>query len=338
MFRLLLTFILVLGLSLTACRANEFQASPISLSDQVRVGDAYAGVRLLGALRLANVQINGLRLCGLSGLAWDEDEGLLYAISDIGGLFHLRPEFDAQGYLTGVQALAAYPLRDPLDQAVRAPYDDSEGLALRNGDNGIRGDSELLVSFEVRPRIVRYSPAGQWRGEERLPELLRDLRNYPNDNQALEAITLDPRWGILVGTEAPLKKEPAGQVRLFRLDGHFWRYPLSDSPGSALVAMDTMPGGDLLTLERAFVAPLRPLTIRLRRTELPAATDGTLLHVTDLAIFDNSQGWLMDNFEGLTRYRQRRLFMVSDDNCHAWQSTLLVHLEWLPSAADRALR
>ncbi len=335
MSRLLLTVILMLGLSLMACRANEFQASPISLSDQVRVGDAYAGVRLLGALRLASVEVNGLRLCGLSGLAWDEDEGLLYAISDIGGLFHLRPQFDAQGYLSGVQALTAYPLRDALDQPVRPPYDDSEGLTLRNGDNGVRGDSELLVSFEVKPRIVRYSPAGQWRGEERLPALLRDPRNYPNDNQALEAITLDPHWGILVGTEAPLRKEPAGQVRIFRLDGRFWRYPLSDDPGSALVAMDAAPEG-LLTLERAFVAPLRPLIIRLRRTELSAGD--APLKVTDLAIFDNSQGWLMDNFEGLTRYRERRLFMVSDDNCHAWQSTLLVHLEWLPSAADRVPR
>ncbi len=80
--RLLLAFILMLGLS--TCAANEFRATPISLADQVGVGDAYAGIRLLGALRLANTQINGLRLCGLSGLAWDEDEGLLYAISDYG--------------------------------------------------------------------------------------------------------------------------------------------------------------------------------------------------------------------------------------------------------------
>lgn len=336
MSRLLLTLILALGLSLTACRANEFQASPISLSDQAGVGDAYAGVRLLGALRLSSVQINGLRLCGLSGLAWDEDEGLLYAISDIGGLFHLRPEFDAQGYLSGVQALAAYPLRDAQEQPVRAPYDDSEGLTLRNGDNGVPGDSELLVSFEVKPRIVRYSPAGQWRGEERLPALLRDPRNYPNDNQALEAITLDPRRGILVGVEAPLKNDPAGQTRIFQMDGRFWRYPLSDAPGSALVAMESTPEGGLLTLERAFVAPLRPLIIRLRWTELTAGD--APLPVTDLAVFDNSQGWLMDNFEGLTHYRGRRLFMVSDDNCHAWQSTLLVHLEWLPNAAASAPR
>ena len=326
--RLLLTVILMFSLS--TCAANEFRATPISLTDQVSVGDTYAGIRLLGALRLANTRINGLRLCGLSGLAWDEDEGLLYAVSDLGNLFHLRPEFDAQGYLTGIQPVAAYPLRDEADRPVRAPYDDSEGLALRNGDNRIPGDTELLVSFEVKPRIARYSPDGQWKGEERLPALLRDLRNYPNNNQALEAITLDPRWGVLVGTEVPLKNDPAGQIRIFRLDGRFWRYPLSSAPGSALVAMETLPEGGLLTLERAFVAPLRPLIISLRRAELPASEKDAHLPVTDIAVFDSSQGWLMDNFEGLTRYRDRRFFMVSDDNCNVWQSTLLAYFEWLP--------
>lgn len=327
----LLIFALMLGLPVSACAANEFRATPISLADQVSVGDAYAGVRLLGALRLANTEIKGLRLCGLSGLAWDQDEGLLYAISDLGGLFHLRPEFDAQGYLTGIQLVAAYPLRDELDRPVRAPYDDSEGLALRNGDNRIPGDSELLASFEVRPRIVRYSPTGLWKGEERLPALLRDLRNYPNSNQALEALALDSRWGVLVGTEAPLRQDPPGQIRIFQLDGRFWRYPLGNAPGSALVAMEALPDGELLTLERAFVAPLRPLIISLRWTSLHALEQDAFLKVTDVAIFDSSQGWLMDNFEGLTRHRDRRFFMVSDDNCNAWQSTLLAYFEWLPT-------
>ena len=331
--RLLLIAALILGLPVSACATDEFQATPLSLSETFSPGDAYAGIRLLGAVRLASTTINGLRLCGLSGLAWDEDEGLLYVISDIGGLFHLRPTFDAQGYLTGMESAAAYPLRDPLDQPVRAPYDDAEGLTLRNSNNQQPGDSELLVSFEVKPRIVRYRPTGLWKGEERLPARLRDLRNYPNNNQALEAITLDPKEGILVGTEAPLRGDPAGQVRIFRRDGQFWRYPLSNAPGSALVAMEALPEGGLLTLERAFVAPLRPLVISLRWTPLPAPDSEVPLKVTDVAIFDSSQGWLMDNFEGLTRYRNRRFFIISDDNCSAWQSTLLMHFEWLPAPA-----
>jgi hypothetical protein len=337
--RSILLLALILGLPASGCAAREFEATPIALANQVGPGDAYADIRLLGALRLNDARIDGLRLCGLSGLAWDEDAGLLYAISDMGGLFHLRPEFDGQGHLSGVRPVAAYPLRDAAGIPLRAPFDDSEGLALRNGENGVRGDTELLVSFEVKPRAVRYSPQGEWRGEEPLPAPLRDIRNYRDSNQALEAVTLHPRWGVLVGTEAPLRADPADRVRIFTGDGRFWNYSLGAAPSSALVAMETLPDGGLLTLERAFVAPLRPLVISLRRVEALAApgTNPVSLKVADVAMFDSSQGWLLDNFEGLTRHRGPRLFMVSDDNCNAWQTTLLTYFE-LRSTATAATR
>lgn len=327
--------ILVLMFILQSACAREFQATPITLADRSGPGDTHAGIRWLGALRLPNAEFNSLKLCGLSGLAWDEDAGLLYAISDIGGLFHLWPEFDSRGILTGVRVVAAYPLLDASGQPVRPPFDDAEGLAIRNGDNRTPGDAELLVSFEIRPRAVRYSPTGQWRGEEPLPALLSDLRNYRDTNQALEAVTIDPRWGVLTGTEAPLRDDPVGQIRLFASDGRFWSYPLGSAPGSALVAMEALPDSGLLTLERAFVAPLRPLIISLRRTELPPAGGKTPLPVTDVTILDSGQGWLLDNFEGLTRYRDQRFFMISDDNCSAWQTTLLVHFE-LPPVTPRS--
>lgn len=340
MSRLILLLALMLELLISACAAREFAATPISLDDQASPGAVYAGVRLLGALRLSDAPINGLRLCGLSGLAWDEDADLLYALSDEGRLFHLRPEFDGQDFLSGLRPVAAYPLRDAAGAPLRAPFDDSEGLALRNGDNGVPDDAELLVSFEVKPRVVRYSPRGEWRGEETLPALLRNPRNYRDNNQTLEAITLDPHWGVLVGVETPLRDDPIGQARIFTREGRFWNYPLGNAPGSALVDMVMLPDGGLLTLERAFVNPLRPLIISLRRTEplpAPGTNPAARLKVTDVAVFDSSQGWLLDNFEGLTRHRDQRFFMVSDDNCNAWQATLLVYFE-LQSAAPPAAR
>ena len=51
-----------------------------------------------------------------------------------------------------------------------------------------------------------------------------------------------------------------------------------------------------------------------------------------MAVFDTSQGWLLDNFEGLARHREQRFFMVSDDNRSALQSTLLVYFELLSIA------
>jgi hypothetical protein len=222
---------------------------------------------------------------------------------------------------------------------LRFPYNDAEGLAIRHGDNAIQGDTELLISFERRPRVARYTPTGRWQGDEKLPAPLRNRRHYRDENQALEAITLHPRWGLLAGTEVSLRNEPVDQVRLFQFDGgHSWNYPLASAPESALVAMEALPNGDLLTLERAFVAPLRPLIISLRRTALPAPGEAAPLNITDLAVFDSSQGWLLDNFEGLTRHRNERFFMISDDNCSAWQSTFLVYFELLPVPQEKTPR
>ena len=342
--RLILLLALVLGWSASGCAAREFGATPIALADRIGPGDTHAGVRLLGALRLNDAPIDGLRPCGLSGLAWDEDAGLLYAVSDQGALFHLRPEFDRQGFLSGIRPVAAYPLRAATGAPLRAPFDDAEGLALRNGENGVSGNADLLISFEVKPRVVRYSPRGEWRGEEPLPAPLRDIRNYRDSNQALEAVTIHPRWSVLTGTEAPLRADPAGQVRIFTRQGSFWNYPLGNAPNSALVAMEALTDGSLLTLERAFVTPLQPLIISLRRTEPlpPPGTNQTLLKVANVAVFDSGRGWLLDNFEGLTRHRDQRFFMVSDDNCHTWQATLLMYFELrssphvaMPEAVDK---
>ncbi|MFO7640847.1 MAG: esterase-like activity of phytase family protein [Candidatus Competibacteraceae bacterium] len=344
MSRSILILLLILSLSMPARAAREFDATPISLADHVDPGETYGSIRLLSALRLARAEFDGLRLCGLSGLAWDENAGLLYAISDSGGLFHLRPAFDDRGHLAGARVVAAYPLRDaagkPLrspyaaGKPLRSPYNDAEGLALRGRDNPTSGEPELVISFEIRPRVVRYTPTGRWLGEEPLPALLREVHNYRDRNQALEAVTLHPRWGVLVGPEQPLRRDPAGQIRLSTHDGRYWFYPLGTAPGAALVAMEALPDGGLLTLERAFVAPLRPLIISLRRTVLPAPSRApTPLRVADVAIFDSTQGWLLDNFEGLSRHQNSRFFIISDDNCNRWQTTLLVYFELLPTPA-----
>jgi len=60
--RFILLLALLSGLPISAGAAGEFAATPISLADHVAPGDIYAGVRLLGALRLSHSEINGLRL------------------------------------------------------------------------------------------------------------------------------------------------------------------------------------------------------------------------------------------------------------------------------------
>jgi len=47
-------------------------------------------------------------------------------------------------------------------------------------------------------------------------------------------------------------------------------------------------------------------------------------------VLDNTKGWLLDNFEGLTQHQGRYFFMVSDNNDNRLQRTLLTYFEILP--------
>ncbi|MDX1606117.1 MAG: esterase-like activity of phytase family protein, partial [Candidatus Competibacterales bacterium] len=169
---------LLSGIWLTAC---AWAATPI---DPAPAGATELTVA--GALRLPRTEIDGLALAGLSALAWDADEQRLYAVSDFGRLFHLRPVFDGDR-LVDAELLAGFPLTDARGRALRPPWTDAEGLTLRHGTNGIRGDSELLISYERRPRIRRYTPEGRRLDGLALPPPLADVNAYADPNQALEA-------------------------------------------------------------------------------------------------------------------------------------------------------
>jgi hypothetical protein len=290
-------------------------------------GDRRQGVHLLGALHLSRAECAGLKLTELSGIAWDEDEQTLYAVNDQGSLFHLRLAF-ADGRLVGAHLVQALRLQGEGAQPLRRRDVDAEGLAVLNGDDGLRDNSELVVSFERWPRIERYRPDGRRIGVYRLPEALRSRETYAEPNQALEAVTVHPRFGILTAPERPLRSQPADQTYLYGLDGARWRHPLAAAPASAIVAMEALPDGDVLVLERSFVSLLNPLVITLRRARLPPRSEPPpTAEISEVAEFSTAGGWLLDNFEGLTRHRDGRFLMVSDDNESSLQRTLLVYFE-----------
>jgi hypothetical protein len=306
------------------------------LSPHVAPGETYMGIRLLGSVVLDRTSVDGLALGGLSGLAWDEDESRLYALSDNGALFHFRPRFE-DGRLAGVDALAAFRLRDHAGRALEGRRADAEGLVVQRADNGKAGDSVLAVSFERYPRIVRFTPEGRFVDSLPLPEALRDASRYANPNKALETLTWLPGTGFLTAPERPLTGAGDGIVGIFALDGRRWRYPLVDTPNASLVDMQSLPDGSLLTLERGHGLMFLPMVISLRRTTIDGAPPGALLPVTTLAVLDSSRGWNVDNFEGLTRYRGLAFLMVSDDNFNDLQKTLMVHFS-LVSSGDQGIR
>jgi hypothetical protein len=301
-------------------------AAPVRLSDAPEADGAFMEVRLLGALRLASVERDGLYLTELSGLAWDRDEAVLYALSDRGAVFHLQPVLHA-GRLVDVRLLAAHPLRGDDGTPLAGAWSDAEGLVPEHEADGERGNTTLLVSFEGRPRVVRFAPDGARLASLNLPPALSRADAYRDPNSALEALVRHPSLGLMTAPERPLAGEDGRGIPLCTLTGHCRTYPLAATPGSALTALETHPDGGLLALERAFVSLFRPLVISLRHVRLPEGTGP--VSVETLATFDTSRGWLVDNFEGLTRHEGRRYFMVSDDNGSPLQHTLLVYFELL---------
>ena len=82
------------------------------------------------------------------------------------------------GRLVDLRLLAAHPLLGENGQPLPARRSDSEGLALEGGDNGVRGDSTLLISFEGPARVARYRPDGTFVADLNLPPPLADRKRF----------------------------------------------------------------------------------------------------------------------------------------------------------------
>lgn len=305
-------------------------ASPIDLNDEVHAGATYMGVRMLGALQLSAEKVNGHLIGGLSALGWDNDEQLLYALSDRGYLFHLRVVFDNDGFLRDLHAVAAHALQDAGGKALRGRMSDSEGLVVRNGNNGQLGDAQLAISFERQPRVIRFDAFGKMIGTEALPAVLRDPGNYATSNRALESIAWHPHWHYLVSVERAMRGSSESIVPIHALgSGRHWRYPLASDPNASLTAVEVLDDGSLLTLERGFGVFFIPIIATLRRIARLPDQDGALLDPQTVARFSTGQGWTLDNFEGLTGIGDDRILLISDDNTKSIQSTLLIAVQIL---------
>lgn len=299
-------------------------AQRVALADSLQVGDRIGKIRFLGMLQLPPANINGARLAELSDLAWDEDEQLLYAISNKGVLFWLRPQF-TDGALRDVSVIRAFPLYD-LDNKRRLMdrRADAEGLDIVNGDNGRRGDTELVISFERMPRIVSYRTNGAALREHKLPASLR-REAFLADNKSLEAVAFHPRLGVLTAPEVPLKGTAAGTTHIFALDGKRWSYALGED--SSVVSLKASGKREIVVLERAYTPMFGRIVAEIKEATL--SPNGTST-VQTLATLDSRNGLMLDNFEGIARHRGRRYFIVSDNNSMFFQRTLLLYFERLP--------
>ena len=320
--RLFLVFLLS-GISFQSNAA--FIGKHMEMSREYKTGDEFMGIRLLGTLDLSGLPIKGMAAHELSGIAWDEDDKILYAVSDKGYLLHLRPVFK-KSILSNIELLDAYRLKNTKEGGIK--YPDSEGLDIVNGNNGIKGDAELIISFEIRPRIFRFTPKGKMLKKYKLPKTLNKINDYDYKNAALESLIIHPTLGILTAPQMPLRKSQKDLRSIHDLNGKVWRFKPQHKDHSSITDLEFSPDGSVLILERRYSNILAPIQSIIRKINLDKDDKSNAITPTEtIALFESAKGWNIDNFEGLARHKGNKYFMVSDDNNNLFQRTLLVYFE-----------
>lgn len=265
--------------------------------------------------------INDIKIMELSGLAWDEDEQILYAISDRGGrLFHLKLQL-AGNEIQDIQPLYATLLKKT--NGKRLKHIDAEGLTVLNANNGKHGDTELVIATEGEVQLLRFTPDGILKSKLPLPKDLRDLAAYHGYNQALESVDYHPRFGFITAPEFPLKTqiEPASFHTLYSQKRN-WVFPSHPVNNSGISALEVLPDGNILVLERAWSGVFNPLTISLRYVDIMGCVPQRICTVDDLKVTSNYL--VVDNFEGLTHIQGKQYLMVSDDGDNSFQRTQFI--------------
>ncbi|PWQ99022.1 esterase-like activity of phytase family protein [Leucothrix arctica] len=320
---ILLCSTLVLASCATTAESNSYRVNfpPDSLS-----GDRYMDIKLMGSIALSGAKVNGLPVVEVSDLAWDNDTQTLYGISDDGYLYTLKLTLN-QGMLRQAKITNAVKLLGKNKKPLKGSKKDPEGLSIKNHKNGNKNDAELIISFEGSSRIDRYNTKGEYLGDVKIPKKLTKKKSYRNNNKALESVTIHPRYGVITAAELPLKANSKKIQTLYSQHGKEWNFTPNNAKESSVTALEVLENGDILVLERAFSGIFSPLIISLRQIQLNKCNKKNLCAVKDIAIFDSTKGWNVDNFEGLTKLTGNRYLMVSDDNKSPLQQSIMVMFE-----------
>ncbi len=304
--RLVLGSLIFIGLS--ACSVSGISASNT---------DGAPVLTVLDSFHIPREKFDGDLITELSDLAWDEDEQLLYAVSDRGKLFHFKLTIENERIIK-VEPVFARTLRNAKDK--KLDWRDSEGLFALKANNGKKGDTQLAVSLEGIPRLLRMNTRGTQIGEEKLNKALRDRHQFRESNTGLESVAYHPKYGFITAPERSLKGQPDNLHTLYSAKQQ-WSFMAYPSKNSSITALEVLPDQSLLVLERAWAGFPNPLVISVRRVDLSACSKEGACVAQDLMV--SSSLLSIDNYEGLTHIRDNLYLMVSDDGNHDLLRTTL---------------
>jgi len=276
----------------------------------------FGNIRILDQKEIILPQLSGIPFSEASDLAYDNKTHKLYMVGDKGFLYVFEAFFSDK--IKHLMPLSAYRLTKEKGKPFKKKVD-SEGLAFNK-----RG--ELLISFERRPKIGAFDLHGQRLFRYRLPDPLRQKKQYRSKNKMLESVTWHPKYGILTVAEFPIKSDAMHRQTLYSLQGRQWHFLSEPETKSAVTAIEVMDDGNILVLERAYTSITEPRTITLKKIFLKEVKEG-ICRSKVLLKMSSAKGWKNDNFEGLAKVAPYRYLIVSDDNNNFFQRTLLLYFE-----------
>lgn len=323
-----------IGALAPAPRARADLAGPVSLRLRTypvtdlgaanRVDGLYGRLRFLGGLEL---QASHDAFGGLSGVSIRDGGATMLAVSDNGYWVRAALERDADGRLVGAGEAVMAPLRGPNgDLLWRTGFYDSEALTIVGTD--------AYVGIEVAQAVFRYDLGAGLDGHGTripVPDAVSDLVDAWSGNKGLEALVVldppSPLAGALVAVAERARRGDDAPTEGVVLTGSSAgaTFLVARSEGFEITDLETLPGGDLLVLERRYTL-LDGTAARIRRiaatTIVPDATlDGPVIFRAD---WTNA----IDNMEGLSARTgpggETILTLISDDNYSILQRTLLL--------------
>lgn len=301
-----------------AAKPLSIEMEPVSIHTETP-GDTRVGkLEFLAGYRLRS---SDPAFGGISGLTLEPDGRSFTAVTDQGHWLKGKLVLGVDGRLAGIADADIASILMPDGTAVYAHPGMRDAEAVER-----LADGSLLVSFERHHRVWRY------RTTAARPEpyvVAPELEKLP-ENGGIEAMQPLADGGLLLLAE---KGHDAKGDNL----GWIWRqerlWPLSYVTEGAYVPTDIarLAGGDLLVVERRF-NPFTSFGSRLVRLSAAAVVPGAHLEGAELARIE----WplLTENYEALAVAPApgggAYVYLASDDNFNAFQSTLLLQFRLKP--------
>ncbi|MGL4239717.1 MAG: esterase-like activity of phytase family protein, partial [Beijerinckiaceae bacterium] len=267
---------------------------------------------------------------GISAIRVEADARRFLALTDTGDW--LRGDIVYEG--ARPKGLAAVTIAPVLAADGRRAKDvglwDAESIA-KDGDRvfvGIEREHTLL-SFDLKEGGLRARG-----GAVPLPAFVQRWWS----NRGIEALGIMPPGGPYAGrliglSERSGEAEQPSEGFVMNRDGsEAFRFAIRRADAFDTTALDFLPNGDLVILER-FFSPRRGVAMRLKRVRAAEIRPDAVGSAEILLTLDNTHH--VDNMEGLSIHPGPDgglvFTIVSDDNFSAAQRSLLLQFRWLGS-------